>query len=299
MASIENTTENDDGPEIEIIDDTPEVDRGRPAANEPPSDVTDEELSQYSKGRAADRIRQLGKGIHDERRAKETASRERDEALRLAQSIVVENQRLQGSLATNQNALLEQAKRSVATEIDDAKREYKAAHEAFDTDAIIAAQEKLTAARIKADRVANFRPPTVQPMQNVVQPAPQVQQHPVLDAKTRSWQEQNPWFGANRKMTAYALSLHEDLVESGIPVASDDYYQRINRDMQGRFPESFSRTSAGASNPQRSRSNVVAPATRSTAPRKVVLTQSQVNVAKRLGVPLELYARKVAEGMGN
>src|ERR1035437_3176924 len=102
MASIENTTENDDGSEIEIIDDTPEVDRGRPTANEPPSDVTDEELSQYSKGRPADRIRQLGKGIHDERRAKETASRERDEALRLAQSIVVENQRLQGSLATNQ-----------------------------------------------------------------------------------------------------------------------------------------------------------------------------------------------------
>lgn len=283
--------------EIDIVDDTPEADRGRTPAGEPPAEVTDEELAQYSKGRAADRIRQLGKGIHDERRAKEAAGRERDEAVRVAQSIVAENQRLQGSLATNQNALLEQAKRSVASEIEDAKREYRAAHEAFDTEAIIAAQEKLHAAQIKADRVANFRPTVAQPQQNVVQPAHQVQQQPVLDSKTREWQEQNSWFGANRKMTAYALSLHEDLVESGVPVAGEEYYKRINTEMQERFPESFSGNRADASNPQRSKTNVVAPATRSTAPKKIVLTQTQVNLAKRLGVPLELYARKVAEEM--
>ena len=114
-----------------------------------------------------------------------------------------------------------------------------------------------------------------------------------MDSKTRDWHEQNSWFGTDRKMTAYALSVHEDLVESGITPSSDRYYQTIDADIRKRFPEAFEGDEANTS--QR-RSNV-SPATRSTAPRKVVLTQSQVNIAKRLGVPLELYARKVAEEM--
>lgn len=285
---------------VEIINDVPAEDQGRTPLREAPAEVTDDELTKYSDQKLKDRLAHLGKGYHEERRAKEAAARERDEAVRVAQAVVAENRQLQGSLSQNQNALLEQAKRSVAVEIEEAKREYKAAHEAFDTDAILEAQEKLTAARIKADRIANFRPPTIQPVQSVVQPAQQTQQtqqSPVLDSKTREWQEQNSWFGANRKMTAYALSLHEDLVESGVPVASDEYYNRINADIRERFPETFAGGPADARTSQRQSTNVVAPATRSTASRKVVLTQTQVNIAKRLGVPLELYARKVAEEM--
>lgn len=283
--------------EIEVVDDTPEVDKGRTPLREAPADVTDEELTKYSDQKLKDRLAHLGKGYHEERRAKEAAARERDEAVRLAQSVVEENKKLQGSLSANQNALLEQAKRTVAGEIEEASREYKAAQEAFDTDGVIAAQKKLNAAMIRADRVANFRPPPVQQPKTVVQPQQVQQQAPVLDAKTREWQESNSWFGANRKMTAYALSLHEDLVEEGIPVASEAYYKRINADVRERFPEAFAEESADATPSQRQRTNVVAPATRSTAPRKVVLTQTQVNLAKRLGVPLELYARKVAEEM--
>ena len=279
---------------IEVVDDTPAVDQGRTPLREAPAEVTDEELTKYSDQKLKDRLAHLGKGYHEERRAKEAAARERDEAVRVAQAAVAENQKLQGSLATNQNALLEQAKRSVQTEIDEAKREMKAAQESFDTDAIVDAQEKLTAAKIKADRVNNFRPATVQAPQTVVQPPQQVQQPVQLDEKTRNWQSDNQWFGANRKMTAYALSLHEDLVESGVPIASDTYYERINADIRDRFPEAFAGESADAKPSQRQRSNV-APASRSTASKKVVLTQTQVNLAKRLGLPLDVYARSVAE----
>jgi len=281
---------------IEVVNDTPETDQNRTPLREPPADVTDEELTKYSDQKLKDRLAHLGKGYHEERRAKESAGRERDEAVRMAQFVVAENQRLQGSLANNQNALLEQAKKVVGSEIEDAKRAYRVAQEAFDTDGIVAAQQQLNAAMIKADRVNNFRPAPVQAPKNVVQPQQQVQQ-PQLDSKTREWNEQNPWFGSDRKMTAYALSLHEELVESGVPIASDNYFNSINADVRKRFPETFAEESAGANSSRRSRTNVVAPASRSTAPKKVVLTQTQVNLAKRLGVPLELYARKVAEEM--
>ena len=281
---------------IEVINDVPPEDQNRTPMKEAPAEVTDEELTKYSDQKLKDRLSHLGKGYHEERRAKEAALREREEAIRFAQNTAAENQRLQGSLANNQNALLEQAKKVVGSEIEDAKREFKAAQEAFDTDGIIEAQQKLNAAMIKADRVNNFRPAPVQAPKNVVQTPTQAQQ-PQLDTKTREWNEQNPWFGNNRKMTAYALSVHEDLVESGVQVASDEYFNIINAEVRNRFPETFAEESAGAKSSQRTKSNVVAPASRSTASKKVVLTQTQVNIAKRLGVPLELYARKVAEEM--
>lgn len=294
---IEAGTEVENVDVVEVIDDTPEADKGRTLLSSPPAAVTDEELSKYTDQRLKDRLAHLGKGYHEERRAKEAALREREEAMRLAQSTVEENRRLQGSLSTNQSTLLEQSKRIVAAEVDEAKREYRQAYDAGDTDGVIAAQSKLTAATIRSERVQNFRPAPVQESKDVVQTQQPTQQAPQVDAKTREWQEQNPWFGGNRKMTAYALSVHEDLVEAGVPVSSAEYYQSIDADMKKRFPESFAEESAEAKSSQRTKSNVVAPASRSTAPRKVVLTQTQVNIAKRLGVPLELYARKVAEEM--
>ena len=281
---------------IEVVNDTPVEDQNRTPLREAPAEVTDEELTKYSDQKLKDRLAHLGKGYHEERRAKETATRERDEAVRVAQSVVEENKKLQGSLANNQNALLEQAKKVVGSEIEDAKRAFKTAQEAFDTDGIIEAQQKLNAAMIKADRVNNFRPAPVQAPQNVVQTPVQAPQ-PQLDTKTREWNEQNSWFGSDRKMTAYALSLHEELVEAGVQVASDKYFDSINADVRKRFPETFAEEPAGANSSQRTKSSVVAPASRSTASKKVVLTQTQVNIAKRLGVPLELYARKVAEEM--
>jgi hypothetical protein len=285
-----------DAPEIEVVDDTPLEDRGRKPMTEPPREVTDDELSKYDES-VQKRIKHFTKGYHDERRAKESAEREKDEALRFAQSLAEENKKLKGSVNQNQTALLEQAKKVVANELDVAKRQYKEAYEAGDSDALVNAQEALTSAKMKSEKVNNFRPTPLQEEETPVQITQRPQPAAPVDEKLLAWQDQNQWFGSNKRMTAYALGLHEDLVGEGIPAGSEEYYRRINADMRDRFADQFGADESVDAKPQRTRSNNVAPATRSTAPRKIVLTQTQVNLAKRLGVPLELYARKVAEEM--
>ena len=285
-----------DEPEIEVVDDTPPEDRGRKPMTEPPKEVTDDELAKYDES-VQKRIKHFTKGYHDERRAKETAEREQEEALRFARSLAEENKQLKGSVSQNQTALLEQAKKVVANELETAKRQYKEAYEAGDSDALVNAQEALTSAKMKSEKVNNFRPAPLQEEKTEVQPAYQPQPAAPVDEKLLAWQDQNQWFGSNKRMTAYALGLHEDLVGEGIPAGSEEYYRRINTDMRERFADQFGADEPADAKPQRTKSNNVAPATRSTAPRKIVLTQTQVNLAKRLGVPLELYARKVAEEM--
>ena len=285
-----------DTPEIEVVDDTPPEDRGRKPMSEPPRDVTDDELSKYDES-VQKRIKHFTKGYHDERRAKESAEREKEEALRYAQSLAEENKQLKGSVNQNQTALLEQAKKVVANELETAKRQYKEAYEAGDSDALVNAQEALTSAKMKAEKVNNFRPTPLQETETPVQITQRPQPAAPVDDKLLAWQDENQWFGSNKRMTAYALGLHEDLVGEGIPAGSEEYYRRINTDMRERFADQFGADEPADAKPQRTKSNNVAPATRSTAPRKIVLTQTQVNLAKRLGVPLELYARKVAEEM--
>jgi len=282
--------------EIEIVDDTPEEDRGRTPMSEPPKEVTDEELSKYDES-VQKRIKHFTKGYHDERRAKEVAQREKDEALRIAQQLVEENKKLKGSLSQGQNALIEQAKKVVANELEQAKRSYKEAYEAGDADALVEAQEKLTSIKMKSERVNNYKPAPLQTHKTEVQTPQQAAPEPQVDPKLRAWQDDNPWFGSNKRMTAYALGVHEDLVAEGVSAGSDEYYKRVNAEMRDRFSDVFESEKPESASPSPKKSNVVAPATRSTAPRKVVLTKSQVEIAKRLGVPLELYARKVAEEM--
>jgi len=290
----------DDEFDIEIVDDTPVADRNRgEPLDSPPEEVTDEELDKYTDVKLKERLSKLGRGYHDERRAKEAAFREKDEALRLAQSIVEENKKLKGTLSTSQEALLEQAKRTLSAEVEEAKRDYKNAYEAGDSDALVAAQDKLTSAKIKSERVNNFKPAPLQEDKSIVQ-TQQIAQANAVDPKASDWQARNRWFGKDREMTGYALALHEKLVvEDGVDPKSDEYYRKLNGRIRQVFPERFaSEDSADAQTSQRSpKANVVAPATRSTAPRKIVLNATQVQLAKRLGVPLELYARKVAEEM--
>ena len=283
-------------PEIEVVDDTPPEDRGRKPMAEPPKEFADDELTKYDEG-VQKRIKHFTKGYHEERRAKEAAEREKEEALRLAQAVLEENKKLKGSVNQNQTALLEQAKRVVSNEVETAKRLYKEAYESGDSEKLVEAQEALTTAKIRADQVNNFKPAPLQEEETPVQITQQPTRAAPVDEKLLAWQDQNQWFGSNKRMTAYALGLHEDLVAEGIPSGSEEYYRRINADIRERFPDQVGAGESVDAKPQRTKSNVVAPATRSTAPKKIVLTQTQVNLAKRLGVPLELYARKVAEEM--
>lgn len=285
-----------DEPEIEVVDDTPEQDRGRKPMEEPPKEMSDDELGKYDES-VRKRIQHFTKGYHEERRAKEAALREREEAISLAQRIVQENQKLKGSLSVNQNALLEQAKRGVAGEVEEAKREYKMAYESGDSDALVTAQEKLTTARIKADKINNFKPVPLQEERIAVQPPQQTYQEQPVDPKLASWKDDNQWFGSNKRMTAYALGLHEDLVGEGIPAGTEEYYRRINSDIRARFPDQFESGKSMDAQTSSRNSNVVAPATRSTAPKKIVLSKTQVELAKRLGLTNEQYARAVAAEM--
>jgi len=274
--------------EVEVVDDTPEADRNRPPMKEAPADVTDEELASYSEN-AKKRIQHFSKGYHEERRAKESALREREEALRLAQSVIEENKKLQSNLGQGQQALLEQAKKVVAQELEQAKRQYKEAYESGDSDKLVEAQEALTSAKIKAERVNNFKPPLQKP-KPVVQPDPEPVV-PQVDPKVSAWREANPWFGDNKRMTAMALTIHQELVDSGVDTRSDEYFNRINAEMRQVFPDAF------PSEKPVKKASVVAPATRNTAPRKIVLTRTQETLAKRLGLTNEQYARAVAEEM--
>jgi hypothetical protein len=274
--------------EIEVVDDTPEDDRGRAPMKEAPSDVTDDELSQYSDG-VKKRIQHFSKGYHEERRAKEAALREREEAVRLAQNLVEENKKLKGSLSQGQQALLEQAKKVVANDLAVAEREFQEAYESGDPKRVSEATRKLTLVTAKQERVNNFKPAVAEPQAPVVQTESQAPAAPPVDRKAVEWQRQNTWFGADEEMTGFAIALHNKLVNSGVDPQSDEYYRRVNSRVREVFPSAFPS--------EKRQSNVVAAATRSTAPKKVVLTKSAVEIAKRLGVPLELYAKQVAEGM--
>lgn len=286
--------DDDAGFEVEVVDDTPAKDRGRKAA-EPPPEVTDDELEGYSE-KVKKRIQHFTRGYHDERRAKEAALREREEALKLAQSIIEENKRLKSTVNQNQEALLEQAKRAAEIELEQAKAQFRAAYEEGDPDKVTAAQESLTSAKLKSDRVANFKLPPLQEEESAVEQkytAP-AQPQPSLDPKVTAWQEQNPWFGSDDEMTSFALGLHQKLIKQGVDPQSDEYYDAINRRMRQVFPDQFEESEPE----EKPRSKpVVAPATRTTAPRKIVLTKSQQAIAKRLGLTLEQYARQVVEDM--
>lgn len=296
--------------EVEVVDDTPKADRGR-KPSDPPEEVTEEELQDYSE-KVRRRIQHFSKGYHDERRAKEAALRERQELEALAHRLVEENKRLQGSVSKNQTVLVEQARRAAAVELEAAKRAYRQAYESGEADAVLEAQDKLTTARLKAERLANIKLPALQEKEVAVEtqqeqpvynaPAvPEVQ----VDAKAQDWQKANPWFGTDEEMTSFALGLHSKLVKSGVDPQSDEYYETINSRMRRVFPENFEgselegleeETETPVERPKRS-TNVVAPATRSTAPKKVRLTRTQVALAKRLGLTPKQYADQVAKEM--
>jgi len=270
--------------EIELVDDTPKEDRGREPMEEPPEDVTEEELEGYS-SKVRKRINKIQRGYHDERRAKESAERERQEAVRVAQKLIEENKALKGDVSKSRDALLDQAKRNAAIEVLSAKKAYKDAYEAGDADKVVEAQEKLTAAKIKADKVANFTP---EPLQEEDYSATiESDTSEQVDPKAQEWASRNTWFGTNTEMTELARGLHNHLVSSGVDPSSDEYYEKIDSRMQQIFPDQFEDA------PKKKRASVVAPATRSTSPKKVKLNPSQQQLAKRLGITYEQYAHQM------
>jgi hypothetical protein len=292
--------------EIEIVDDTPAEDRGR-QPGEAPEEIPEAKLSKYDESIQA-RMKKFTKGYHDERRAKEAAERERDEAIRAAKIMAEEAKRLQTQLEEGTKVFIDQGKSAAQAKLEAAKRAFKDAYEAGDSDLLADAQARISQAAIEIEKADAIKP--LQTKEFDVQiPSYDVQeqQQPQVDPRTAKWLDENPWYGDDDEMSASALGLHKKLEKQFGKqyIGSEEYFKNIDDTMKRRFPEYFGsevkeESSEEEEKPQpraKPASNVVAPATRSTAPSKVKLTKSQVAIAKKLGVPLELYAKKVAEQM--
>lgn len=300
--------------EIEIEDDTPPADRGRKRMAEPLEDVPEDELAKYDESVQA-RMRKFTRGYHDERRAKEEALRERQAAEDFAKQVYEENKRLQQQIAQGTKVLVEQTKSSAEMELDAAKRRYKEAYENGDADGLTDAQADISRAMLKLDRAENMRP--LQTEENEVQHAQRNQNvNPApaqkLSERDQNWLEENKWFGPDDEMTSTALGVHRKLLkEHGASfIGTKEYYRKVDDTMRRRYPEYFGSDEDEAppskasipdeddyEPPRRAQkpATVVAPASRSTPPDRIKLKASQAAIAKKLGVPLELYAQKVAE----
>ena len=285
---------------VDIKDDTPPEDRFvEPLPETIKEDLEKADDSEDYSHNVKLKFKQYKKAWHDERREKEAALREQQEALAVAQRILDENRKLKSVLQTGEKELISTYQSSAEMEVEKASRNYKEAYDSGDSDKLLEAQQEMIRAQLKLDKAKNFKP-TVQNEENDVQLAPQRTQNPQMDPKVASWVAKNPWFvdQNKRSMRRYAEGVHEDLEARygrGF-IGTDEYYAAIDKEVQRRFPEEF----AGASNndeeekPQRTKpSTVVAPAKRSTAPKKVVLSKTQVGLAKKLGLTNEQYAREL------
>jgi hypothetical protein len=282
--------------DLEIEDDTPAQDRGRePLPKEVVEELENDNLDEYS-DRVKQRLAQMKKVWHDERRAKESADREREEAIKFAQQIAYENKRLKSTLSSGEEDYVKTLHGALSSQLEVAKRDYREAYDSGNTDKIIEAQSRMNDTQLRLSQVQSYQPQfknAGQENENQVY-IPQNQPQTVRpDNRALKWQDKNNWFGQDEEMTSLALGLHEKLVRNGIDPTSDEYYRRIDSTMQKRFPEYFGDATLDEDTPaQRKPSTVVAPATRSTAPKKVRLTKTQVALAKKFGLTPEQYARE-------
>ena len=256
---VEDTEDPSKEFKVEVIDDTPKEDMGR-KVSEPPEEVTEEELEAYS-DKVQKRIKHFSKGYHDERRAKEQALREREELYSYAQQLVEENRGLKSSQTKNQTILLDQAKRTAESELEHAKTVYKEAYEAGDAEAVVEAQEKLTAVKIKTDRLNNIQLPPLQEEETTVKEDNTTTPAPVqVDERANGWAKVNTWFGSDDEMTSFALGLHNKLVKQGMNPQSDEYYAAIDGRMREVFPDNFGDAEEPDKKTSKRQTNVVAPA---------------------------------------
>ena len=283
---------------VEEEDDTPAADKGKePLPKEMVEELEKDDLEGYSE-RVKQRMAQLKKVWHDERRAKEQAAREKDEAIAYAQKVAEHNKNLHTTLSTGEEDYIKTVIASAETDVSVAKRDYGEAYDSGDTDKIVEAQAKMNDAQLKLAQAKVLKPQYK--ASQVAQSSVELNQNnpsniPKPDARAQAWQNANTWFGSDEEMTSLALGLHEKLVRSGVNPSTDDYYRRIDETMQKRFPENFRDNSLEPEEKpaQRKPSNVVAPATRSTAPKKVRLSKTQVAFAKKLKLTPEQYAREM------
>lgn len=281
--------------EVEIIDDVPEVDKGRVVSEKEVIDPSDDELSSYS-DKVKGRIKELTRVRHDERRAKETVTREKQELERIAQQLYDENNELKKHVNNGSEQYISQSKTLAESELDSARKKYKVAQEAFDADAILEAQESLLEAKMKINAINNYKQTPLQTTETRVQPQQYESKESKLDEKTLRWQAKNQWFSADgfEDVSSYALGLHQKLMNSGYDPRSDEYFEQIDARVRDKFPEVFGNERTKSSESKRPTS-VVAPATRSSGSKKIQMTPRAMALAKKFGITPQQYAAQVAK----
>jgi hypothetical protein len=281
--------------EIEIVDDVEEDDKPRVSEKDytGPEIPEDDEIESYSE-RVQKRMKKLSFEAKEAERQRQAMAREREELLRVSQTFHSENEKLRQQLQQNEGTLVAQAKARLEAQLAQAKASYKDAYELGDTEKMIEAQEKLTSLNNDMYRVNNYKPrPAQQPAPQAVQQT-QRPQAPKLDERQERWLSDNDWYGKDRQMTAFALGVHEELVYNGVDPNSDKYYTEINSAVRKRFADKFEDDLEEVEVAPKKKANVVAPATRSSKnPQKVKLTQTQVALAKRLGLTPQQYAAQL------
>ena len=288
----------EDAIDIEIEDDTPEEDRGRfPASPETVKklEVEVNELDKYSED-AKKKLITMKRVWNDERRRAEAAEREREVAINATRKLLDENKRIKQMLSTGEQEYVTAVKNTSEMQLEMAKRQYKEAYDLGDSEKLAEAQQKMVQASLDLDKAKNFKLPTLQEDNFDVK----IQQNdpvtPRPDDRVMEWQAENPWFGQDEEMTASALGLHEKLKRQGVKIGSEEYYAQLDKTMRKRFPENFEEAEVEAEpkdEPKAKPKTIVAPATRSTAPKKVKLTTTQVALAKKLGLTPEQYVREL------
>ena len=194
---------------------------------------------------------------------------------------------------------LNEYKARIDSERDKAKSELKVALDSQDAELIMEAQDKLTKLAVEKEKVSitlgekESRKKEVesQPVEEQNQ-APQ----PQISNRAQEWATNNEWFGSDRVLTSAAMGIHEDLLQEGIDAESDAYYNQINKRMKEYFPQKFAESSTEETTKATPVQNVASVSRRSGGRKSVKLTKSQVVIAKKLGVPLEEYAKYVKEG---
>jgi len=299
-----NEAKEDGADEVryEIVDDTPEEDR-RPERD--PNAVGDEDFDSDEEiegvgEKVNKRIKRLRYEFHEQKRRADAAEKMQREAIEYAKSVQSSNAELKGIVDRGEKVLLSQIKQRTDSEIEAAKNTYKAALEEGDVDAVVAAQERLAETKYEQltagtyiNQAANDNGKQQQQQQQQQQAA---QQQGSVDPRANSWAQNNPWFGQDKEMTMFAYGVHENLVNSGIdPVRNaDEYYKSVDKRVREVFPGKFSDDSGRGEPPaNRGQRTVVAPGSRSSGKtRKVQITPTQAQLAKRLGISLEDYAKE-------
>jgi len=288
-----------DGFEIEVVDDTPEEEKHRLTEDRKPEVPSEDEIETYSVG-VQKRINKLKFEAQEQERQKLEATRLQEEALKYAQQVKTENDKLKRTLDQGEETLLGQAKGRIEAQMDKAKTAYKAAYESGDPDALLAAQEQLTTIQNEKYRVDNYKPQPRAQAQSTPQPQyeQQTPQVPKPDQRALDWAAKNDWFEKDSEMTGYAYGLHEKLVKSGIDPRSEEYYTEIDNAVRRIFPDKFDDGQIEEEAPQRQNGSVVAAPSKTTKkPRTVRLTSTQASLAKRLGLTNEQYAAQLMKEM--